>query len=70
MVPKKKKMLTEKQQASYNLTQEIFEKGIDYKKLMNDPEYEKMVDSVTPILIYSESKSLNHYRNLKRGQTI
>lgn len=57
MIPKRKKMLTEKQQASHDLTQEIFEKGIDYKKLMNDPEYEKIVDSVTPMLIYRNFKT-------------
>lgn len=53
-----KKMLTEKQQAQYNLAKKILDEGIDYKRLINDSQYEKMVDSVTPMLIYRNFRSL------------
>lgn len=65
-----KKMLTKKQRAHHDLVEEILEKGIDYKKLLNDPEYEERINLVTPVFIYSEPKSLDHFRNLKMGQTI
>lgn len=70
MISELKKMLTKKQRAHHDLVEEILEKGIDYKKLLNDPEYEERINLVTPIFIYSEPKSLEHFRNLKMGQTI
>lgn len=60
----------EKQLEHYNLVQEILETGIDYKRLLNDPEYEKKINLVTPILPFHESKRSKRFNSLKMDQKV